>query len=138
MNKQTAVQWFASKVMYLKMNPKEVFDFLQWYEEALDMEKDQIIEERKIYKRISDLPQFINPIETDKLMNIYLGQQAKKLFFGREIPMDSMGVFKSNIDEWVYWYRDERVYDTGFADTQAEAMQKSKAYIKIINLRYDI
>jgi hypothetical protein len=40
--KQTAVQWFASKVMYLKMNPKEVFDFLQWYEEALEMEKEQI------------------------------------------------------------------------------------------------
>ena len=57
-----------------------------------------MIEGDKIYKRISDLPQFINPIETDKLMNIYLGQQAKKLFFGREIPMDSMGVFKSNID----------------------------------------
>ena len=97
-----------------------------------------MIEGDKIYKRISDLPQFMNPTETDKLMNIYLGQQAKSLFFGREIPMDSMGVFKSNIDECVYWYRDERVYDTGFADTQAEAMQKSKAYIKIINLRYDI
>ena len=40
--KQTAVQWFTSKVMYLKMNPKEVFDFLQWYEEALEMEKEQI------------------------------------------------------------------------------------------------
>lgn len=44
MNKQTAVQWFASKVMYLKMNPKEVFDFLQWYEEALEIEKEQIKE----------------------------------------------------------------------------------------------
>ena len=47
MNKQTAVQWFASKVMYLKMNPKEVFDFLQWYEEALEMEKEQMIEVSK-------------------------------------------------------------------------------------------
>ena len=71
-------------------------------------------------------------------MNIYIGDQAKKIFFSRDIPIESMGVFKSNTDEWVYWYRDERVYDTGFADTQAEAMQKSKAYIKIINLRYDI
>lgn len=42
MNKQTAVQWFASKVTCLKMNPKEVFDFLQWYEEALEIEKEQI------------------------------------------------------------------------------------------------
>jgi hypothetical protein len=45
--KQTAVQWFASKAMYLKMNPKEVFDFLQWYEEALEMEKKQMIEVSK-------------------------------------------------------------------------------------------
>ena len=47
MAQQTAVQWFASKVMYLKMNPKEVFDFLQWYEEALEMEKEQMIEVSK-------------------------------------------------------------------------------------------
>lgn len=46
--KQTAVQWFALKVMYLKMNPKEVFDFLQWYEEALEMEKEQIKDAYKV------------------------------------------------------------------------------------------
>ena len=140
--KQTAVKWLKDMLEWnygdLKMLEISWVNLDDLFERAKQMEKEQIIEERKIYKRISDLPQFINPIETDKLMNIYLGQQAKKLFFGREIPMDSMGVFKSNIDEWVYWYRDERVYDTGFADTQAEAMQKSKAYIKIINLRYDI
>ena len=140
--KQTAVDWLKDMLEWNYGDPKMLeiscVNLDDLFERAKQMEKEQIIEERKIYKRISDLPQFINPIETDKLMNIYLGQQAKKLFFGHEIPMDSMGVFKSNIDEWVYWYRDERVYDTGFADTQAEAMQKSKAYIKIINLRYDI
>ena len=41
--KQTAVKWFALKVMYLKMNPKEIRDFIDWYEEALEMEKEQII-----------------------------------------------------------------------------------------------
>ena len=45
--KQTAVDWFASKVMYLKMNPKEVFDFLEWYEKAKEMEKEQIIRARQ-------------------------------------------------------------------------------------------
>ena len=40
--KQTAVKWFALKVMYLKMNPKEIRDFIDWYEEALEMEKQQI------------------------------------------------------------------------------------------------
>jgi hypothetical protein len=126
MNKQTAVQWFASKVMYLKMNPKEVFDFLQWYEEALEMEKEQIIEERKIYKRISDLPQFMNPIETDKIMNIYLGQQAKSLFYMREVPVESIGVFESIGGDWLYWFSDGFTYDTGVADTEAEALQIAK------------
>ena len=133
MNKQTAVQWFASKVMYLKMNPKEVFDFLQWYEEALEMEKEQIIEERKIYKRISDLPQFMNPIETDKIMNIYLGQQAKSLFYMREVPVNSIGVFQSHVGEWLYWFNDGWTYDTGFADTEAEALQIAKKNFKPYN-----
>lgn len=39
---QTAVKWFASKVMYLNISPKEMHDFLDWYEEALEMEKEQI------------------------------------------------------------------------------------------------
>ena len=130
MNKQTAVQWFASKVMYLKMNPKEVFDFLQWYEEALEMEKEQIIEERKIYKRISDLPQFMNPIETDKIMNIYLGDQAKKLFYMREVPVNSIGVFQSHVGEWLYWFNDGWTYDTGFADSETEALQIAKKNFK--------
>jgi hypothetical protein len=40
--KQTAVKWFAAKVIYLKINPKEMHDFLEWYEEAKEMEKEQI------------------------------------------------------------------------------------------------
>jgi hypothetical protein len=42
--KQTAVQWFALKLMHLKMNPKEVFEFVGWLEEAKEMEKEQITE----------------------------------------------------------------------------------------------
>jgi hypothetical protein len=40
--KQTAVQWFATRVTYLKISPKEMHDFLDWYEEAKEMEKEQI------------------------------------------------------------------------------------------------
>ncbi len=71
-------------------------------------------------------------------MEIYLRESAKKTFYSRDIPIKSMGVFESNKDEWVYWYKDEKIYDTGFADTEAEAIQKAKRYIKVINLRYDI
>lgn len=42
--KQTAVQWFATRVTYLKISPKEMHDFLDWYEEAKEMEKNQKIE----------------------------------------------------------------------------------------------
>jgi hypothetical protein len=42
--KKTAVDWFALKVMYLKMNPKEVFEFIGWLEEAKEMEKEQMLE----------------------------------------------------------------------------------------------
>ena len=40
--KKTPVEMFAKKVMYLKMNPKEVFDFLEWYEQAKEMEEHEI------------------------------------------------------------------------------------------------
>jgi len=42
--KQTAVKWFASKVMYLNISPKEMHDFLDWYEEAKEIEKEQIVQ----------------------------------------------------------------------------------------------
>jgi hypothetical protein len=42
--KQTAVDWFASKVMYLKISPSEMHEFLEWYEKAKQMEKEQIKE----------------------------------------------------------------------------------------------
>ena len=44
---QTAVQWFATRVTYLKISPKEMHDFLDWYEEAKEMEKEQIKEAYK-------------------------------------------------------------------------------------------
>lgn len=40
--KQTAVQYFASKVMYLNISPKEMHDFLDWFEQAKEMEKSEI------------------------------------------------------------------------------------------------
>jgi len=40
--KQTAVQWFALKVMYLKMNPKQAFEFIEWFDQAKEMEKEQM------------------------------------------------------------------------------------------------
>lgn len=40
--KQTAVQWFAARAMYLKMDNQDMHNFLEWFEEAKQMEKEQI------------------------------------------------------------------------------------------------
>jgi hypothetical protein len=40
--KQTAVQFFALKAMYLNISPKEMHHFLKWFEQAKEMERQQI------------------------------------------------------------------------------------------------
>jgi len=59
-------------------------------------------------------------------MKIYLGHQAKSLFYMREVPVESIGVFESIGGDWLYWYSDGFTYDTGVADTEAEALQTAK------------
>lgn len=44
----------------------------------------------------------------------------------REIPLDSIGVFQSAGGDWLYWYNDGFTYDTGVADTEAEAFHIAK------------
>lgn len=63
-------------------------------------------------------------------MTIYLGDQAKRLYYGRDIPIDTIGVFQSHKGEWLYWYCSGWVYDTGFADSEAEALQIAKKNFK--------
>jgi hypothetical protein len=41
--KETAVKWFALKVMDLKLSPKEMYDFLDWYDKAKEMEEKQTV-----------------------------------------------------------------------------------------------
>jgi hypothetical protein len=42
--KDTAVQWFASKVLSLNISPKQMHDFIEWFQEAKEIEKGQIKE----------------------------------------------------------------------------------------------
>ena len=71
-------------------------------------------------------------------MEIYLRDQAKRLFYSRDIPSNSIGVFQSHVGEWLYWFCDDWVYDTGFADTEAEALQIAKKNFRPLQKRYDI
>lgn len=72
-------------------------------------------------------------------MTIYLGQQAKSLFYMREIPLDSIGVFQCVGGDWIYWYANNSTYDTGFADTEVEAIQKARRHIELTDIiKYDI
>lgn len=59
-------------------------------------------------------------------MEIYLGKQAKSLFYGRDVPINSIGVFQTIGGDWLYWFNDNWTYDTGVADTEVEAMETAK------------
>jgi hypothetical protein len=71
-------------------------------------------------------------------MEIYLRDQAKRLFYSRDIPVDSIGVFQSHIGEWIYWFNDDWTYDTGFSDTESEALQIAKKNFRPHKKNYDI
>ena len=69
-------------------------------------------------------------------MEIYLRDKAEKKFKSLNIPVNSLGVFKANDNEWIYWFNDGKIYDTGSATTEAEAMQKAKQYITLTDSIY--
>ena len=59
-------------------------------------------------------------------MKIFLHEQAQDLLHRDKIPVNSIGVCKSN-DGWAYWYWDGDIFDSGIKDTQAEALATAKA-----------
>ena len=48
----------------------------------------------------------------------------------RDIPLGSIGVFMSHTQEFIYWYCNGYTFDTGFAYTEAEALQIAKRNFK--------
>uniref|UniRef100_UPI00404844DA hypothetical protein n=1 Tax=Algoriphagus sp. TaxID=1872435 RepID=UPI00404844DA len=76
-------------------------------------------------------------------MEIFLREKAEIVFKSQNIPVNSLGVFKANDEEWIYWFKNGKIYDTGSATTEAEAMHKAKRYIPLRdplhkNIRKDI
>ena len=59
-------------------------------------------------------------------MNVYIGDDAKRLFHSMVVPQNSIGVFQSNSGEWVYWFTDGWAYDSGSEETEVEALRKAK------------
>lgn len=59
-------------------------------------------------------------------MNVYIGDQAKRMFHSMDVPHNSIGVFQCNSGDWVYWFTDGWAYDSGSAETEAEALRKAK------------
>lgn len=64
-------------------------------------------------------------------MEIYIRDKAEKKFNSLNFPVNSLGVFKANDEEWIYWFNDGKIYDTGSATTEAETIQKAKRYIPL-------
>jgi hypothetical protein len=70
-------------------------------------------------------------------MEIYGRDKAERVFKSQKIPVNSLGIFKANDREWVYWFSDSLIYDTGSANSEAAALQKAKRNIELINIRYE-
>lgn len=62
-------------------------------------------------------------------MKIFLNEQAQDLLERDRIPVNSIGVCKSN-EGWAYWYWDGSIFDSGVKATEAEAMATAKANFK--------
>lgn len=67
-------------------------------------------------------------------MEVYLRDKAEMVFKSQKIPVNSFGVFKANDDEWIYWFSDGQIYETGSATTEAEALQKARRYIELTDI----
>ena len=63
---------------------------------------------------------------TTKDMQVFIGDQARVLFDTEKVPSNSIGVFFSNMDEWVYWFSDSWYFDSGSAETEIDALRKAK------------
>jgi hypothetical protein len=94
------------------------------------MQRISGINSRILSKEKNNCPVLITGHFYFSIMEVYLGKQAKSLFYGRDIPIDSIGVFQSHVGEWLYWFNDGWTYDTGFADTEVEAMETAKRNFK--------
>lgn len=59
-------------------------------------------------------------------MKVFLNEQAQDLLNRDRIPVNSIGVCKSN-EGWAYWYWGGSIFDSGVKDTQTEALATAKA-----------
>ena len=62
-------------------------------------------------------------------MKIFLNEQAQDLLERDRIPVNSIGVCKSN-EGWAYWYWDGSIFDSGVKATEAEALATAKLNFK--------
>lgn len=59
-------------------------------------------------------------------MNVYVGDQAKRMFHNLDIPKNSIGVFECKNGEWIYWFTDGWTFDSGSASSELEAHRMAK------------
>ncbi len=70
-------------------------------------------------------------------MKIFLRDKAEMVFKSQNIPVNSLGVFKANDEEWIYWYSDGQIFDTGSSPSEPKAMQEAKKYIELIDFIHE-
>ena len=70
-------------------------------------------------------------------MEIFLRDKAELVFKSQNIPFNSLGVLQANDEEWIYWYSDGRIFDSGSSPSEPKAMQEAKKYIKLIDFVHE-
>ena len=70
-------------------------------------------------------------------MEIFLRDKAEMVFKSQNIPVNSLGVFQANDEEWIYWFSDGRIFDTGSSPSKPKAMREATKYIKQIDFSHE-
>lgn len=65
-------------------------------------------------------------------MKVYLGDQAKRMAESEDMPLNSIGVWKSYESGWGYWFRDSFIFDTGLKASEDIAFKTAKLNLKFI------
>jgi hypothetical protein len=66
------------------------------------MQRESGINSKILLKEKNNCPVLITGHFYFSTMEIYLGKQAKSLFYGRDVPINSIGVFQTIGGDWLY------------------------------------
>lgn len=62
-------------------------------------------------------------------MQVFTGEQAKKIILSGKFPIDSIGISKIE-SGYLYYYYDSNIFDSGMEPTEKKAFETAKRNIR--------